>query len=100
MQFMRRIILPVALLLVFLFSFGCLNEKVTPARLEQTTNTQEFDLDKDTSPDYMVFDYAPIKSDSGMILQRQVMVSVETSGGYTSVKPNLTDLTYLMQIRI
>jgi hypothetical protein len=92
---MRRAI---AILVVFLLAFGCLSE--TPyksSRSEQQANMQAVDLNNDTVPDYMQYDYAPsTASGAGLSVQRQVTVSVETNGTFLKINPNLTDVDLIL----
>lgn len=93
---MRRSI--VLLLAIFLLGFGCLGESpYQGGKAEQVSASAATDLDGDSSPDYLVYDFAPVSyKDAGMTVQRQVTVTVETAGGYTSVNPNLTDVDLLI----
>ncbi|MFH0885188.1 MAG: hypothetical protein V1861_05765 [Candidatus Micrarchaeota archaeon] len=93
---MRRTI--VLLLAIFLLGFGCLGEsQYEGGTAEQVTATSQNDLDGDSSPDYLVYDFSPIQyNDAGMTVHRQVTVTVETAGTYTSVNPNLTDVDLLV----
>ena len=88
----------VLLLVVSLLFFGCLEDKgYTSANNEQILNSQTVDLDGDGSYDYAVFDYSPVGAkDSGMTVQRQVTVAVQSSAAYTKVNPNLTDVDLLI----
>lgn len=92
---MRR---SIVFLLVFLLGFGCLDEPLYQGnRAEQLNDTRAVDLDGDLSPDYILYDFAPANMGaSGIAVQRQVSVVMETSGTYTSVDPNLTDVDMLV----
>lgn len=93
---MRRSI--VLLLAIFLLGFGCLGESpYQGGKAEAVSGSSSVDLDGDLSPDYQVYDFAPIQyKDAGMTVHRQVTVTIETAGTYTSVNPNLTDVDLLV----
>ncbi len=93
---MRRSIL--LLLVLFILGFGCLGESpYGGGKSEQVSQAQATDLDSDMSPDYIVYDFSPVTyTDAGMTVQRQVTVSIDTAGVYTSVDPNLTDVDLLI----
>lgn len=92
---MRRIFL---LLAILLLGFGCVDTRGPSAAVaERVTNTQAMDIDGDSIVDYAVYTFAPVTdSNSSMVLQRQVMVATGTSGTYTSLNPNLTDVDLLV----
>jgi hypothetical protein len=92
---MRRTI--ALLLVLFLLGFGCLEERSVPSsKTEQISNTQAVDLDSDAIPDYTVYDYAPVAvAGTGLVVQRQVTVAAGTSGTFTAIDPNLTDVDLL-----
>ncbi|MFN7991774.1 MAG: hypothetical protein U0R44_06485 [Candidatus Micrarchaeia archaeon] len=86
------------LVLVLFLGFGCISEtRYDSKNTEQLANTQSADLDNDGSPDYLVYDYSPVSvANSGMKLQRQITVSVDSGGSFTGVNPNLTDVDLLV----
>lgn len=93
---MRRLLL--LLIIVSLLNFGCLEEKAYPStRAEQITNTKSVDLDGDGSPDYLVYDFAPVTvGDTNVVVQRQVTVAIATNATYETINPNLTDVDLLV----
>lgn len=92
---MRRALL---LLLAFFLVFGCLEEKnYAGASAERVANLQKGDLDSDGSPDYLIYDFAAVTpAGSGMTVQRQMTVSVQTISAYTEFNPELTDIDLLV----
>ncbi|MBU0526848.1 hypothetical protein KKE92_00045 [Candidatus Micrarchaeota archaeon] len=86
------------LLLIFFLGFGCIDDKVYPSdRSEQVLSSELNDYDGDGINDYSIYTFNPItKSDAGIKIQRQVMVTTYTGGSYTSINPNLTDVDLLL----
>lgn len=83
---------------LFLLFFGCLEERAfSGAAAERVTGIDAGDLDSDGSADYIIYDYAPIApAGSGMTVQRQVAVSIQTTASYTDINPELTDIDLLV----
>jgi len=96
---MRKSSLLIAILFVSiaLLGSGCLEEKSYPgAKTEQISSANAIDLVGDGTDDYGVYDFSPVvMQDAGMVVQRQVTVSAQMTGVYTSINPNLTDLDLL-----
>ncbi|MFH1785369.1 MAG: hypothetical protein ABH842_02990 [Candidatus Micrarchaeota archaeon] len=89
---MRRLMV---LVLLFFLGFGCLEEHNFPSdKAEQLISLHAVDLDSDGNVDYSVYDYSPF-SINGMVVERQVTVSVRTSASYVSYNPALTDVSLL-----
>ncbi|MEW6722347.1 MAG: hypothetical protein AB1324_03730 [Candidatus Micrarchaeota archaeon] len=93
---MRRLL--ALLFIVTLLGFGCLEDRTFPgSRAESVSNSQEVDLDSDGSYDYAVYDFAPVAvPESGLTVTRQMTVAVETSGAFSEIDPNLTDVDLLL----
>jgi hypothetical protein len=86
------------ILLIFLLGFGCIEDRFFPSDKSETllTNVSK-DFDEDGIIDYSIYTFNPIaKSDAGITVQRQVTVTTFTTGTYTAVDPNLTDVDLLI----
>ncbi|MBU0532928.1 hypothetical protein KKB44_05545 [Candidatus Micrarchaeota archaeon] len=83
---------------VLLLSFGCIEEKsFTGTKSEQLISTEEQDLDGDGISDYAIYDFSPvIINEANMKVQRQITVNTKTTGTYTSINPELTDVDLLI----
>ncbi len=89
---MRAIfILAIALLLI---SQGCIEETSYPGiEKERVENLEKSDLDKDGSPDYLVYDFDSIeREESGKTIKRQITVAVKTRASYLEREEGLSDL--------
>lgn len=80
--------------IILLLGLGCIEERpFLQTKLEQLIDTQQTDMDNDGISDYIVYTYSPTTIDEvGMEVQRHITVSVQTTGTYTSIEPDLTDI--------
>ena len=87
-----------ALLLMLLVGFGCLEQKIYPGSMsERVVSSQPVDLDDDSITDYAVYVFAPLPAaERGMTIQRTVTMATETVATYTNLTPELSDVDVLM----
>lgn len=83
---------------VLLLSFGCIEEKnFGGGKAEQLVTSEEFDIDEDGIADYGIYKFSPVTvTEAEMKTQRYVTVVTTTTGTYTEINPNLTDVDLLV----
>jgi len=76
---------------------GCVEQKsYEVSKSEVAISAEAHDLDSDGLDDYAVYGFAPqLHDEAGMRVTRQVGVAVVSSGAFTSIDPNLTDIDLL-----
>ncbi|MFH1393277.1 MAG: hypothetical protein ABII71_02930 [Candidatus Micrarchaeota archaeon] len=93
---MRGAVLLLAVLML-VAGFGCIEQASYPSvESEQITSSRHTDMDGDGNPDYIIYNFMPIRNEgAGKTLQRQIAVAISTKGTYSSYA-NITDLDLLM----